>query len=232
MFFISLPSSRSSRSAHSTAALKRTTVLFSAGVSVAILSLAGCGFLEGAQSADSADTAPSAPAEKIMSGEYEVGPDGKLLNPKRNDLPKVPQKPIEMNQNNAEGAEAAARHFIDVVHYTWVTNETTFLETYSTKECDWCQEVINFTKTIKQNQGWIAGGEVELEELTAAFERKDRPGTWHMEFKHIQKPLTFYNGSEIVKQSEYVTPRFIIEMKFVQDEGWLVTGAGAENEMD
>lgn len=230
MFFISLPSSRSSRSAHSTAALKRTAVLFSAGVSVAILSLAGCGFLEGAQSADSADTAPSAPAEKIMSGEYEVGPDGKLLNPKRNDFLAVPQRQIAMNKPDAEGAEAFARFYVENIHYAWLSNDVSYLVAASDPNCDGCKQLISRTKDLKEASGWAYGGEYRLEDITRAFEIPDHPGIWHKELKHYRAPITSYNGKRIQEHAEEIGI-INIQMRFDEEKGWLATAFfGGENE--
>ena len=72
--------------------------------------------------------APSAssPTEAAMSGGYQIGPDGVLVRPAEHAASTYtkPELPEEDKENTEKGAEAAARHYLDLIVYAWNSGDT------------------------------------------------------------------------------------------------------------
>ena len=68
----------------------------------------------------------TASGEAAMSGGYQIGPDGVLVRPAEHAASTYtkPELPDEAKQNTEEGAEAAARHYLDLIVYAWNTGDT------------------------------------------------------------------------------------------------------------
>ena len=68
----------------------------------------------------------TASGEAAMSGGYQIGPDGVLVRPTEHAASTYtkPELPEEAKENTERGAEAAARHYLDLIVYAWNTGDT------------------------------------------------------------------------------------------------------------
>ena len=102
-------------------------------------------------------TAPTAPAtastEAAMSGGYQIGPDGILVRPAEHAASTYtkPELPEEAKQNTEEGAEAAARHYLDLIVYAWNTGDTQPLADMSDPSSNFAQAHIANTQEMYTN---------------------------------------------------------------------------------
>ena len=114
--------------------------------------------------------APSAssPTEAAMSGGYQIGPDGVLVRPAEHAASTYtkPELPEEAKENTEKGAEAAARHYLDLIVYAWNTGDTQPFE-------DITQPGENFRETYIQNinniysKGWLFGNNSTITNIVA-----------------------------------------------------------------
>ena len=114
--------------------------------------LSGCSLVSpsGAQSGSAAQS-----AEVVMSGDYILNEDGTLRKP--HVTPSVPTMSELAFQYNETGAEQAARHFIDLINYSWATGDTTPLDEFSEERCTYCQTISERVHAIYDNGGWTHG---------------------------------------------------------------------------
>ena len=101
-------------------------------------------------------TAPAtAPTEAAMSGGYQIGPDGILVRPAEHAASTYtkPELPEEAKQNTEEGAEAAARHYLDLIVYAWNTGDTQPLADMSTPTSKFASTYVRNIDDLYTN-GW------------------------------------------------------------------------------
>ena len=103
--------------------------------------------------------APTAPAtastEAAMSGGYQIGPDGILVRPAEHAASTYikPELPEEAKQNTEEGAEAAARYYLDLIVYAWNTGDTQPLADMSTPTSKFASTYVRNIDDLYTN-GW------------------------------------------------------------------------------
>lgn len=134
-------------------------------------------------------------SDTAMSGDYEVGPNGKLLRPKTAPIPQAPTPPDTMQFETPEGMEAFTNYVIEVVEYTWLSGDTSKLEAISLPECDWCSDIISKQKRRNEEGAWLTSIELELVSVGTAFEIPEHPHIWHTEFAIDRHPGETYTGS-------------------------------------
>ena len=114
--------------------------------------LSGCSLVSPSD-AQSGSAAQS--AEVVMSGDYILNEDGTLRKP--HVTPSVPTMSELAFQFNETGAEQAARHFIDLINYSWASGDTTPLDEFSEERCTYCQTISERVHAIYDNGGWTHG---------------------------------------------------------------------------
>ena len=117
-----------------------------------LVMLSGCSVFSpsGAQSGSASES-----AAVVMSGDYILNEDGTLRKP--NVTPSVPTMNELAFQYNETGAEQAARHFIDLINYSWATGDTTPLNEFSEERCTYCQVISQQVHDVYDNGGWAHG---------------------------------------------------------------------------
>ena len=98
---------------------------------------------------------PSASSEPAMSGGYEIGPDGVLVRPAEHAASTYtkPELPEEAKENTEQGAEAAARHYLDLIVYAWNTGDTQPLADMSAPTSKFASTYISNIDDLYTN-GW------------------------------------------------------------------------------
>ena len=97
----------------------------------------------------------TASGEAAMSGGYQIGPDGVLVRPAEHAASTYtkPELPEEAKQNTEEGAEAAARHYLDLIVYAWNTGDTQPLADMSTPTSKFASTYVRNIDDLYTN-GW------------------------------------------------------------------------------
>ena len=112
--------------------------------------------------------APSAssPTETAMSGGYQIGPDGILVRPAEHAASTYtkPELPEEAKENTEKGAEAAARHYLDLIVYAWNSGDTQPLVDMSDPSSNFATGHIANTKEMYTN-GWSFGNTATVQEV-------------------------------------------------------------------
>ena len=109
---------------------------------------------------------PSASSEPAMSGGYEIGPDGVLVRPAEHAASTYtkPELPEEAKENTEKGAEAAARHYLDLIVYAWNSGNTQPLVDMSDPSSNFATSHIANTKEMYTN-GWSFGNTATVQEV-------------------------------------------------------------------
>ena len=109
---------------------------------------------------------PSASSEPAMSGGYEIGPDGVLVRPTEHAASTYtkPELPEEAKENTEKGAEAAARHYLDLIVYAWNSGDTQPLVDMSDPSSNFATSHIANTKEMYTN-GWSFGNTATVQEV-------------------------------------------------------------------
>ena len=112
--------------------------------------------------------APSAssPTDAAMSGGYQIGPDGVLVRPVEHAASTYtkPELPEEAKENTEKGAEAAARHYLDLIVYAWNSGDTQPLVDMSDPSSNFATGHIANTKEMYTN-GWSFGNTATVQEV-------------------------------------------------------------------
>ena len=112
--------------------------------------------------------APSAssPTEAAMSGGYQIGPEGVLVRPAEHAASTYtkPELPEEAKENTEKGAEAAARHYLDLIVYAWNSGDTQPLVDMSDPSSNFATGHIANTKEMYTN-GWSFGNTATVQEV-------------------------------------------------------------------
>ena len=101
-----------------------------------------------------------------MSGGYEIGPDGVLVRPAEHAASTYtkPELPEEAKETTEKGAEAAARHYLDLIVYAWNSGDTQPLVDMSDPSSNFATSHIANTKEMYTN-GWSFGNTATVQEV-------------------------------------------------------------------
>ena len=108
----------------------------------------------------------SSPTDAAMSGGYQIGPDGILVRPAEHAASTYtkPEPPEEAKENTEKGAEAAARHYLDLIVYAWNSGDTQPLVDMSDPSSNFATGHIANTKEMYTN-GWSFGNTATVQEV-------------------------------------------------------------------
>jgi len=79
----------------------------------------------------------------------------------------LPVMPPEMANNDAAGAEAAVRYFLDLYGYTYLTRDTAPFDAMSDDDCVFCNSVLTEVSEMLANGEMQAGGLIKVEVISA-----------------------------------------------------------------
>ena len=151
-------------------------------------------------------TAPTASAtasgEAAMSGGYQIGPDGVLVRPAEHAASTYtkPQLPDEAKENTEEGAEAAARHYLDLIVYAWNTGDTQPLADMSDSSSNFAQGHIANTQEMYTN-GWSFGNSATVQEVLRLETVAEQDGAIPPNTIGVRFLVSASNGTRCKEQS-------------------------------
>ncbi|WP_254872955.1 DUF6318 family protein [Schaalia sp. Marseille-Q2122] len=174
---------------------------------------------------DFSQSTPTRKTDTAMSAGFEVGADGKLINPDADKTYEAPTPSDLAQAPDKNGAKAFAQYFIHVVEYTWQTGNTELLRSISGPECAWCAHIADTTDARTQAGGWIQGARIAIIRTEDAMPIPDHPGYWNIFMDLSQDPHTHYTGKEIVEK-DLLDTRFQVQV-FLDGDTWKVYAAQA-----
>ena len=144
----------------------------------------------------------TASGEAAMSGGYQIGPDDVLVRPAEHAASTYtkPELPDEAKQNTEEGAEAAARHYLDLIVYAWNTGDTQPLADMSDPSSNFAQGHIANTQEMYTN-GWSFGNSATVQEVLRLEAVAEQDGAIPPNTIGVRFLVSANNGTRCKEQS-------------------------------
>ena len=144
----------------------------------------------------------TASTEAAMSGGYQIGPDGVLVRPAEHAASTYtkPELPEEAKQNTEEGAEAAARYYLDLIVYAWNTGDTQPLADMSDPSSNFAQGHIANTQEMYTN-GWSFGNSATVQEVLRLEAVAEQDGAIPPNTIGVRFLVSASNGTRCKEQS-------------------------------
>ena len=144
----------------------------------------------------------TASGEAAMSGGYQIGPDGVLVRPAEHAASTYtkPELPDEAKENTEKGAEAAARHYLDLIVYAWNTGDTQPLADMSDPLSNFAQGHIANTQEMYTN-GWSFGNSATVQEVLRLEAVAEQDGAIPPNTIGVRFLVSASNGTRCKEQS-------------------------------
>ena len=144
----------------------------------------------------------TASGEAAMSGGYQIGPDGVLVRPAEHAASTYtkPELPEEAKENTERGAEAAARHYLDLIVYAWNTGDTQPLADMSDPSSNFAQGHIANTQEMYTN-GWSFGNSATVQEVLRLEAVAEQDGAIPPNTIGVRFLVSANNGTRCKEQS-------------------------------
>ena len=144
----------------------------------------------------------TASGEAAMSGGYQIGPDGVLVRPAEHAASTYtkPELPEEAKENTERGAEAAARHYLDLIVYAWNTGDTQPLADMSDPSSNFAQGHIANTQEMYTN-GWSFGNSATVQEVLRLEAVAEQDGAIPPNTIGVRFLVSASNGTRCKEQS-------------------------------
>ena len=144
----------------------------------------------------------TASGEAAMSGGYQIGPDGVLVRPAEHAASTYtkPQLPDEAKENTERGAEAAARHYLDLIVYAWNTGDTQPLADMSDPSSNFAQGHIANTQEM-YTHGWSFGNSATVQEVLRLEAVAEQDGAIPPNTIGVRFLVSASNGTRCKEQS-------------------------------
>ena len=144
----------------------------------------------------------TASGEAAMSGGYQIGPDGVLVRPAEHAASTYtkPELPDEAKENTEKGAEAAARHYLDLIVYAWNTGDTQPLADMSDPSSNFAQGHIANTQEMYTN-GWSFGNSATVQEVLRLEAVAEQDGAIPPNTIGVRFLVSASNGTRCKEQS-------------------------------
>ena len=172
---------------------------------------------------------PSATGEAVMSGGYQIGPDGVLVRPAEHAASTYtkPELPEEAKENTERGAELAAEYLLDTLTYAWNTGDTQPFE-------DITQPGNNFRETYFNNihklykHGWMYDYKASVTNIVAVEPVNDQNSEAEPNTILVLFDVTTSNGTSCIDQRIIVNDsEFTVSLGLFmtwKDGRWIETG--------
>ena len=172
---------------------------------------------------------PSATGEAVMSGGYQIGPDGVLVRPAEHAASTYtkPELPEEAKENTERGAELAAEYLLDTLTYAWNTGDTQPFE-------DITQPGNNFRETYFNNihklykHGWMYDYKASVTNIVAVEPVNGQNSEAEPNTILVLFDVTTSNGTSCIDQRIIVNDsEFTVSLGLFmtwKDGRWIETG--------
>ncbi len=125
-------------------------------------------------------------------------------------VPPKPERPEAMNREDAEGAAAAAKYFIELYPYVMATGDVEEFKAMSHRACGFCEELTTQALAIRDQGEIFVGGETSVQ-ITKEYRRDEVTGIYPFDSKITQEAqtITAPDGSVVLDADREVLERRI-----------------------
>lgn len=166
----------------------RRRVLATGAVVAVGLLVAGCTADEPAEPDPTTTTAEAEPSETPEPSPTETGPA-------------KPERPAAMEQEDAEGAAAAAEYFIELYPYVMTTGDTSEWEAMSHEACGPCASLIEDARLRLEDGDVFEGGGTDAN-MVQAYQRDEATGIFPLDLEVAQEAVQIASPAGEVLYSE------------------------------
>ena len=138
-----------------------------------------------------------------------------------------PEMPVELSENTVEGAEAAARFYIDALNYGYATLDSDPLQEISLNYCGTCQLHVSSIEEMRDLGRKMIGGEIDMEEDLELYHEDDR---YLFSFSITQDALEVQDEDGNLISERVLTPGTANIITKFTETGWRVYATS--NEVD
>ncbi|OLT54635.1 DUF6318 family protein [Cellulosimicrobium sp. CUA-896] len=117
--------------------------------------------------------------------------------------PAKPERPAAMEQEDAEGAAAAAEYFSELYPYVMTSGDTSEWRSLAHESCGFCQGSIDQAETIRERGDAFVGGAVTATvEKPGLYARDEATGIFPLDMRIVQEAMTISDaeGKELFSQ--------------------------------
>lgn len=134
-----------------------------------------------------------------------------------------PERPAELDDDGAAGAEAAAQYFLELDSYIQATNDTAEWEAMSHQECEYCTNRLDQAREIADFGDTYEGGESSVK-ILEIYEQDTTTGIWpiDVEISESASQITSDEG-EVVFANEANVSTARVEIGRRSGE-WVIVG--------
>ena len=197
-----------------------------AAVAAAALMLAGCAggapADPGTVSATPAESATSSPSATPTPTPSAVYKPADASGPAQN-VP-VPVLPEVAKTETKEGAEAFTHYWFDHLNYAYQTGDVSSVQSLTSPNCHYCNNITSSLTTNYQDERWLAGGKITVPAATTTFE-KSPDGNYQVIIQVQQETITYYQpgGSEFRQATKPSNTGNVLLVAF-EGSAWRVNG--------
>ncbi|HLS14410.1 MAG TPA: DUF6318 family protein [Beutenbergiaceae bacterium] len=201
------------------------------GLVLAVLVLAGCT----GQQEEPVPEPSNGPDGQVTTpagdGQGPDGPDGPGTEPEgepqepEEDYP-APERPAAMENNDIDGAEAAATYFLELVQYGYATGDTAELTDMSADDCSFCELIAGAVDEIYADGGRAVAEPIMVESVIAQI-WTHADGDYAVETRFRAGAITEYDDNdELVDESP--SEDLHLWLLLTYEDSWHVEGVESE----
>ncbi|MCA5894362.1 DUF6318 family protein [Isoptericola sp. NEAU-Y5] len=198
--------------------MTRSRAIYAAASLAAVLLVSGCD-----------DDPPVAPTPEPTS--HSASPDASpSASPTATAVVVAPERPDAMDDDGADGAEAAAVYFLELDDYMMSTGDTTEWEAMSHKSCQHCANRLKRANEIAdEGYTWTSGP--TSARVVHTYEQDAATGTWPMDIEVTQGAVTLSaSDGSVIYQEDQVTLELGVEIASKNDSWVIVAVSALEDE--
>lgn len=136
-----------------------------------------------------------------------------------------PERPAQMDDDGAAGAEAAAQYFLELDSYIQATNDTAEWEAMSHQECEYCTNRLEQAREIAERRDVFQGGVTDVR-IVRVYDQDDMTGIWPVDVEVAKSATSIVDasGKQVFTADSEVTQRRM-EIGRRNDQ-WVIVGVG------
>ncbi len=144
----------------------------------------------------------------------------------------APERPAGLDADGPQGAEAAAKYFLELDSYMQATGDTAEWERMSHPSCEFCANRLEQARQIAAEHAVFTGGTTQSQVLHT-YEQDPSTGVWPLDIRLHDGATKITSAAGVVEWEQEQTVSDL-SMELAQRDGeWLVVGvANVESQAD
>lgn len=136
----------------------------------------------------------------------------------------LPVMPPEMANNDAAGAEAAARYFVALADYSLATLDGSQWDALTEDDCVFCDGILDSIEEAQEDGSDRRGGRLSIVSIVGV-EYRDQTDLYLVEALVAQEPYSWNRDGEIIEEGPGSEGSVSFALRFV-DGSWRLIAAG------